>query len=152
MSEQQKTHINAAVIAGVIGLIWLIAIMVNFFITPPAAGAAAAGETVQTIRGTKITLTMTEWGFNGKQGGPVIEIPAGQEVEITILNEGRNFHSWQVKTEDGTKIAGLDKDDTIDPGAERTIKIKIDKPGEYIYICPVSGHEEKGMQGILRVT
>ena len=125
MTEQPKTHINAAIIAGVIGLLWLVAIMVNFFVAPQA-GAAVAGEEVQVIRGEKITITMNEWGFNNlKQGGPIIEIPAGQEVEIVIRNEGRNFHSWQVKTKDGTKVAGLDEDDTIDSGEEIVLKIKI---------------------------
>ena len=149
MAEEPKTHINAAIIAGFIGLLWLIAIMVNFFITPPAG--AAAGEEVQIIRGERITLAMDEWGFNGKQGGPIIEIPAGKEVEIVIINQGRNFHGFQVKAPDGSKLAGLDKDDTVDPGEERSIIIKIDTPGEYIYVCPVAGHEERGMRGIIRV-
>ena len=151
MAEQPKTHINAAIIAGFIGFIWIVAIILNLLI-PPQPAAAPAGEEVPILRGKSITILMHEWGFNQlKQGGPVIEIPAGEEVEIIVRNEGSNLHSWQVKTKDGKKVAGLDKDDTIDPGEELVLTIKIDEPGEYLYICPVAGHEEKGMQGILRV-
>ncbi len=151
MGYQPKTHINAAVIAGVIGLIWLSAIWVNLVIPPTETPAGS--EEAPILRGERIEINMHEWGFNQlKKGGPTIEIKAGQEVEIILTNNGKNFHSFQIRTKDGKPVAGLTKDDTIDPGATRTIKIRIDQPGEYIYVCPVSGHPEKGMRGTLIVT
>lgn len=152
-----RQDVLAAVGAGVVGAIWIVAIWVSlvFGLQPPltpAAAGGAGGAAPQKLAGESITLVMTEWGFGGAQrGGPTIEIPAGKEVEITLINEGVNFHSFQVITKDGVKVAGLDKDDVIGGGETRVVKIKIDEPGEYLYICPVAGHQEKGMEGTLVV-
>lgn len=149
-----RQDVLAAIGAGVVGLIWVVAIWVSlvFGLQPPLAPAAAAGAAPQKLTGESITLVMTEWGFGGaERGGPTIEIRAGEEVEITLINEGVNFHSFQVVTKEGVKVAGLDEDDVIGSGETRVVRIRIDQPGEYIYICPVAGHEEKGMAATLIV-
>lgn len=149
MGYEPKTHINAAIIAGIVGLVWLSAIWVNIVFPPPKVPAGAQ-QTV--LRGTSISLVMHEWGFNQLEiGGPTIEIQAGTPITFTITNEGSNFHTWQILTKDGVIIAGWDKDDTISPGETRTITIVIEEPGEYIYICPVAGHKDKGMIGTIIV-
>ena len=147
-NQEPRTHVNAAIIAGIVGLIWLSAIIAVIVAPPPEV---PAGGEVAVLKGDSITLSMIEWGFNQlKKGGPVIEIKAGTEVKFTITNDGKNFHGWQI-LRDGEIIAGWEKDDTIAPGESRTITVRLDEPGEYIYICPVAGHREKGMVGVIRV-
>ena len=151
MAEQEsRAHINAAIIAGVVGLVWLIGIWI-VLVFPPQVEAVAPGGEQQILTGTSINLVMQEWGFNQKRGAPIIEIKAGTEVTFTVVNQGRNLHSFQILTPDGEHVAGWTKDEVIDVGETRTLTVVIDEPGEYIYICPVEGHEDKGMKGILRV-
>lgn len=147
---EPRTHITAGILAGVIGLLWLIAILVKLLVLP--VGAPAAGGETQILRGDEITLVLHEWGFNEfSRGGPVIEVEAGEEIRITVRNEGSNVHAFSVITKDGRYVAGMLEDEIIDPGQEVVLTIKIDEPGEYLYICPVPGHADQGMTGIYRV-
>ncbi len=149
MSEP-KTHITAGIIAGFIGFIWLIAILVKLLVLP--AGAPVAGGETQILRGDEITLVLHEWGFNQfSTGGPIIEIEAGEEVKFIVRNEGSNVHALQIVTKDGQYVAGMLEDEVIDPGQEVVLTIKIDEPGEYFYICPVPGHADQGMSSTIRV-
>ena len=51
----------------------------------------------------------------------------------------------------GVKGNGVDKDGKIvNQGGTSTIAVKL-KPGTYTFYCPVPGHEQAGMKGILTV-
>jgi uncharacterized cupredoxin-like copper-binding protein len=146
-STKYGTHVVAAIAAGVIGALWLSAIWA-VIVFPPQIELGGG----PVLRGESITLVLHEWGFNElDRGGPNIEIRAGVEVTITLVNEGRNFHTFQIVKDGGEKVAGLDEDEVIASGESITITIKIDEPGEYFYICPVSGHRDKGMVGLITV-
>lgn len=142
-----RTDIFAVFTAGAIGVVWLSAIwIILVFPTQLELGGGPV------LTGESITLSLSEWGFNGlKKGGPEIEIKAGVEITLILTNEGVNFHTWQAIMLDNGEVAGLSEDDPVNPGETRTITIKIDEPGEYLYICSTAGHREKGMVSILRV-
>lgn len=142
-----QADIVAAFVAGIIGIVWLSAIWL-ILVFPPQT--ELGGDAILT--GERIEISLGEWGFNGlKKGGPEIEIKAGVEVTLILTNEGVNFHTWQAIMTDNGDLAGLSEDDPVNPGEIRTITIKIDEPGEYLYICSTAGHKEKGMISILRV-
>ncbi|MFQ5885746.1 MAG: cupredoxin domain-containing protein [Anaerolineae bacterium] len=141
------SHVFAAIGGGVIGAIWLSAIWAVIVFPPQIELGGGA-----VLRGDSITLVLHEWGFNElNRGGPSIEIRAGTEITITLVNEGRNFHTFQIVQDDGEKVAGLDEDQVIGSGETLVITFTIYEPGEYFYICPVSGHRDKGMIGIVTV-
>jgi len=149
MSEP-RTHIRAGILAAFIGLLWLIAILVKLLVIP--TGTPAVGGETEILRGDTITIVMREWGFNQfNRGGPIIEVEAGEEITIIARNEGANVHAFQVITQDGEYVAGMLEDEIVEPGQEITLTIKVDEPGEYLYICPVPGHADQGMTSIFRV-
>jgi uncharacterized cupredoxin-like copper-binding protein len=46
---------------------------------------------------------------------------------------------------------GVDKDgQTVQPGSTSTVSLNL-KPGKYTFYCPVPGHRQAGMKGILTV-
>ncbi len=147
---EPRTHITAGILAGFIGLIWLVAILVKLLVLP--VGAPVAGGETEILRGDEITLVLHEWGFNKfSTGGPIIEVEAGEEIKLIVRNEGANVHALQIITKDGRYVAGMLEDEVIEPGQEVVLTIKIDEPGEYLYICPVPGHADQGMTAIYRV-
>ena len=136
-----RIDVAAAIGAGVLGLLWLSAIWVNLVYPAPVqigGGSILTGDTV--------AIREHEWGFNQfLKGGPEICALTGQNVTVTLRNDGKNLHGFQIVRDDGVFVAGLNKTDLLRPGEVRQIKITITLPGNYYYICPVSGHRAKGM-------
>lgn len=136
-----RIDVAAAIGAGVLGLLWLSAIWVNLVYPAPVqigGGSILTGDTV--------AIREHEWGFNQfTKGGPEICAVTGQNVTITVKNDGRNLHGFQIVRDGGEFVAGLNKTDVIRPGVVRQITIRISQPGTYLYICPVAGHRDKGM-------
>ena len=71
----------------------------------------------------------------------VIEIAAGEPVNITVTNQGGIFHDLVV-VELGFRV-------DVDPGATVTGGIEVDRPGSYEFLCTVPGHAAAGMEGRL---
>jgi FtsP/CotA-like multicopper oxidase with cupredoxin domain len=136
----------AGIASGVIGLVLIVLIWVNLVFPAPIA---SGGGTVLT--GSDIALKEHEWGFNQfAKGGPQICATTNSTtITITLSNTGVNLHGFQiVRADTGAFVAGLAKTDLLKPGEPpRKIVIDIGKiaPGSYDYICPVSGHRQKGM-------
>src|SRR5213080_4207370 len=136
----------AGIGAGVVGLFVIIAIWANLvFPAPVVVGGGGA------VLKDPASLREHEWGFNQfSKGGP--EICANQtslNLNITLTNTGINLHGFQiVRADTGAFVAGLAKTGLLRPGEPpRKIVIDVSKiaPGSYDYICPVSGHRQKGM-------
>jgi azurin len=140
--------------------------------TPPADGGAAApsGETV--------SLSIANQGeqllFNKDSLGPV---PSGSTVEVTMSNDSIvNPHNFiQLNTSDQAQVeefvaaaeaagesAGYIPSDTslilassellaAGSSSSDTISFQAPAPGEYTYVCTVSGHYAAGMWGTLTV-
>ncbi len=129
---------------GIVGLVWLAAIM-YVLVFPPAA-VRGVGE---PLTGTEFDLDMHEWGFADVEvGGPPIIVAPGVEITFILTNTGINFHSFEVVGDGGEHPFGLTQDDVVDPGVVQTISFIVDlEEGEYVYICPVQGHRDRGMEG-----
>lgn len=131
----------AGIAAGVVGLLWLSLIWVNLVFPPPALLGGGG-----FLTGSQVPLREHEWGFNQfSKGGPEICVPTGSSVTITLRNDGRNLHGFQVVQDGGVVIAGLNKTDVLRPGEVRQFTVNVTAPGDYLYICPVTGHRAKGM-------
>lgn len=72
-----------------------------------------------------------------------VEIAAGEEVTIvfTSADIGHDF-----------TIAELDVHVGADAGKTEKGGLRVDRPGEYTFVCTVAGHESAGMTGTLVVT
>lgn len=137
-----RTDVVAGVVAGVIGLVWIGAILTSLVLPPPIVTGGGG-----ILTGDQIALREHEWGFNQfTKGGPEICAVTGHTVTITLTNDGKNLHGFQIVDSQGKQIGGLNKSDLLSPGQVRQVTFKI-PPGDYFYICPVSGHRAKGMVG-----
>jgi uncharacterized cupredoxin-like copper-binding protein len=67
-------------------------------------------------------------------------------VTITVNNMGSITHALAVQTPSGVVRSG-----NIAPGASATLKVKASKAGRYVFYCPIDGHRQSGMQGVLIV-
>lgn len=135
--------------------------------TPPAASAAKAEDqsappahasqpSVSYIPDVRYTLRsgiaegrMVFIGVGGTidaQVNPVLSAADGQVVQITLLNgEGAEhdivFPDFEAKS---PRIVGK--------GASTTLVFRVNRAGDFIYICGVPGHQLAGMQGQFIVT
>jgi plastocyanin len=71
-------------------------------------------------------------------------IRADQWVVITLRNDDPIFHDLEVEG-----IANVDV--AARPGQTARIRVRIDRPGTYEFVCTVPGHAEAGMVGTLVV-
>jgi uncharacterized cupredoxin-like copper-binding protein len=111
---------------------------------PPATGPS-----------TTITAVATEFAFAPDSW----TVPAGQEVTITLDNQGAIDHEWAIIVE-GVTVASeaeFDEDlvlyevEAIPGGSSETGTFTIENPGTYQVVCALPGHLDAGMVGTLVV-
>jgi heme/copper-type cytochrome/quinol oxidase subunit 2 len=73
----------------------------------------------------------------------VIEIDAGEPVNVTVTSVGDVFHDFVVPE------LGIAFD--LEPGTAVTVGLLVDEPGTYTFVCSVPGHETGGLRGTLIV-
>lgn len=72
-----------------------------------------------------------------------VRVPAGQEVTLTLRNEGDLLHDWHVlgvTNRDGTPITTA----LIEHGQAVTVRFTIAQPGEFAFFCEVHPVEMRG--------
>jgi len=135
-----RIDVAAGIVAGLVGLAWIGLIWTNL-VFPPALQLGGGA----ILTGANVQLSEHEWGFNQfAKGGPPICAVNGT-VTITLKNTGINFHGFQIISTAGAFLGGLNKTDLLTPGEVRQVKINLQQLGDFYYICPVSGHRQKGM-------
>lgn len=107
--------------------------------------ACASGPEKVQVTATDIEFSEMEWTF-----------PAGEEVELTLVNNGALEHEW-VLIKQGEKVTPPfdDEDESkifweieAEPGQTATGTFTAPaEPGEYEVVCGVPGHYEAGMIG-----
>lgn len=86
-----------------------------------------------------IEVEAVDFGF-----GPTrIVIPAGEPVNVMLVNEGFFFHDLNIP-DAGFHLSAR-------PGGSETGGLAGLEPGEYEILCTVAGHSEAGMVGVLVV-
>ncbi|WP_243300422.1 cupredoxin domain-containing protein [Bacillus litorisediminis] len=123
---------------------WLIGIVVLFamimvVITPGSlsvfAESGAVTQPMETVKAIEVELN--DDYFNPK----VITIPNGRTTTLILKNQGNKEHTFTVEK------LGIDAE--VQPGKEKTITVKPEKPGTYELICRY--HVREGMVGTVIV-
>jgi len=133
-----------------------------------AVFAAAHGGGAATTAAFSIVANQgnanSGYNFNGaSKGHPVITVPVGAEVQLTLTNKGDLPHSLQVIPYTD-KVPAQALAHPAFPGAESpnpavgtlkgktaVVKFTASKPGKYLLICGFPGHALLGMYGIFNV-
>ena len=104
----------------------------------PSAPASAPGSAAP---GT-VAVSAFEYGFTPS----TISVPAG-EITFSVTNTGTIEHEFEVFKGD----TAVDEVEGLVPGLTRELTANLE-PGDYTFVCKLSGHEEAGMKGTLTVT
>jgi plastocyanin len=104
----------------------------------PIGGTSPAGDQGAAAPTEPITVDMVELAFEPKE----ITIPANTDVTIHAVNAGALPHTFTVPdVADTGEVAS---------GASADVTLNL-PPGEYEFICAVTGHADSGMVGTLIV-
>ena len=93
-----------------------------------SAGAAAIPGA------TEVTITAADLSFSPSE----IRLPAGREMNLTLINRGQVLHDLT--------IPGLGAHVVAQPGESRTTGLRNLAPGRYAGFCSVPGHVQAGMR------
>jgi nitrite reductase (NO-forming) len=122
---------------------------------------------------TRLTVTATETASAYTLTPAALTVPAGQPVELTLLNKGASIHNWAAPdlATTGLQVLSMPKDLPAVFLQDVTTLIKAGHPileagpnqravirftplvaGTYHTLCTIPGHKEMGMVGTLVVT
>jgi len=113
------------------------------------AACAITGSSGQASPGTAgsrspstVAVDATEYAFSPS----TITVPAGS-VTFSVRNVGTIEHEFEIFKGDLV----VDEVEGLVPGLARDLTVTLE-PGQYTYVCKLSGHEEAGMKGTLAVS
>jgi nitrite reductase (NO-forming) len=133
---------------------------------PTQPGAASAQV-------TRLTVTATETASAYTLAPATLTVPAGQPVELTLINKGASIHNWAAPGLAATalQVLSMPKDlpavflqdvSTLikeghpileaGPNQRAVIRFTPLAAGTYQTLCTIPGHKEMGMVGTLVVT
>jgi uncharacterized cupredoxin-like copper-binding protein len=116
------------------GLVVLVAMIVVVTTSGSLGVLAESGDATQPVETVKaIEVELNDDYFSPK----VITIPNGRTTTLILKNVGKREHTFTVKE--------LRIDTEVQPGEEKTITVKPEKPGTYELICRY--HFKEGMVG-----
>ena len=101
------------------------------------AKAAATAHAAPKPQTTEVTVSMFEMGF--KLSATVV--PRGTVI-FKVVNDGKVPHDFRIGGK-GTEYLDSDQSETLTVG--------LAKPGQFTFLCTVSGHAGAGMIGTLTV-
>jgi uncharacterized cupredoxin-like copper-binding protein len=118
--------------------------------------SACGGSPAVAPQPTQITVDMVEFMFNPE----TVRVPAGGQVELTLVNSGALEHEWVIMNL-GTRVSEpFDDNDEANIYWEKEVEPRSQavetftapsEPGEYQIVCGIAGHLEAGMVGTLIV-
>ena len=91
---------------------------------------------------------------------PLLTLPKGKSCALTLRNETAwwhpmhlHGHSFQVISRNGKPNARREWRDTVLVPPRESIEIAFvaDNPGDWMFHCHVTDHQETGMMGVIRV-
>lgn len=96
-----------------------------------------AGCTAHASQVREIRINASEFKFEPSE----VWVKAGETVRFVIVNTGSVDHEFE---SDAARIEEV----TIPPGRQRAVRWTAPaRPGEYSFVCDISGHREAGMTG-----
>jgi uncharacterized cupredoxin-like copper-binding protein len=138
------------------------------------AACSAAGDqtTTSSSGGDETTTTAGEGQASTELATSIVEyeftpdtwtVPAGEQVSITITNEGTLKHEW-VLMQEGVNITSeadlpasedelmadfVNVEEEVEPGETKTLTFEAPPAGTYQVICAIPGHFNAGLKGTL---
>ncbi|HUR23171.1 MAG TPA: cupredoxin domain-containing protein [Acidimicrobiales bacterium] len=103
-----------------------------------AAACSGAGAD-QTV-----SFEAQDFAYTGLQ----VEAKAGDKVTFSMRNAGSADHEFEVFDPDGKALGEIEP---VSAGKTGKFTLKLTKPGTYTFVCGVSDHEARGMQGTFEV-
>ena len=105
----------------------------------PVPATSTPTSAVDAAAETAITLVARDNAFDRT----LLRVPAGDQVRLTLVNEGIALHDWQVlgaTNPSGGKIATP----LLTAGTSASVTFVIATPGEYAFFCEVHPVEMRG--------
>lgn len=138
-------------------VIAIVAVVVTAFVLSRSSESTAA---VSHVGDHSNTLTMghvllTEWDVSGLNSGLTNEVGLGDSV-LEVHNDGQTVHRlaiWRGGVVKGDQVVGgalIVETGYIRPGEFSSLNIDLE-PGEYVLVCSVRGHLERGMYGTINL-
>ena len=102
--------------------------------------------------GDSIEATATEYAFDPATW----TVTAGEEVTLTLTNDGNEEHEWALLSEEIASEADFTEDKVIwemeaAVGASEQGTFTAPAAGTYQVVCVIPGHFDSGMEGTLTV-
>ncbi len=148
-----------ALLALIVGGIWLEWISLSLMFPAQAQVSNAIPTSVISIDGGEAArgFGFALKGQKPASPGPTITVKTGDIVRINFKNVGATAHAFAVTKEKDDKSPILFTGNVgtgsrpLTPGGDGSVVFKVDKLGNYYYICPVPGHAALGMWGEFKV-
>jgi uncharacterized cupredoxin-like copper-binding protein len=100
-------------------------------------------QTVAPPLGTSsISVSLTDFAFS--PANPTVK---PSTLTINAKNNGAVAHSVQVNAPGGA----VTLPNNLDPGESGKLTVKLAKPGNYVWFCPIGNHRAMGMEGTISV-
>jgi plastocyanin len=107
-------------------------------------GSSSSGSSSSVAAASTSKLTLAESEFKISPATP--RVARTGMITITVKNTGAVVHALAVQTPSGVVKTG-----PISPGASATLRVDAATAGRYTFFCPIPGHRQAGMQGVLVV-
>lgn len=124
--------------------------------TPPPPGTVSI-----TIYGGEVSASNYGWGMTSSKltsPGPTLNMTVGTTYKLTFNNVGQFPHAWVIKAANSVgattmwNAAIASAGSPISPGQSGSVTFTPTQAGTYYYLCPVPGHDDLGMWGLVKVT
>ena len=103
-----------------------------------SGGGNGASGVIQTIQ-----ISEKEYSLNPS----TLTVPKPGTYEFDVTNDGQITHAFTIEQSGG----GEAKTGDIDPGSHKTVKFSFSASGKYEMYCPIDGHKDMGMAGMISV-
>ena len=111
--------------------------------TLAASLALLAGPTAGLPPATAVGMSAREYSF----GVYTTRVPTGR-VKLNVHNFGEDAHDLQVRGPHGYRSAVSPE---IAPGETLSFRVRLRRPGRYLFICLKPGHAARGMKAHITV-
>ncbi len=125
--------------------------------TPPVP---PDGGTLITLYGGEISSSIYGFGLTRaglRTPGPTLNFTYGTEYTLTFMNAGQFPHALVIKAGNNATSATMwgaaigSASTPISPGQSGSVTFTPTQLGTFYYVCPVPGHKELGMYGLVIV-
>ncbi len=129
----------------------------NQGVQPPPTGNA----TSITIYGGEVSASIYGFGFtasNLTSPGPTLNLTVGSVYKLTFVDVGQFPHAIVIKMANSPAATTLwnayvgTASNPLVNGQSGSVTFTPDQSGTFYYLCPVPGHDDLGMWGLVKVT